>query len=124
MQSPQFSIKAPKGSNIKLMNKSELPTSSTTLGASNLLPVNKNAHFKEILARDPIKEIIQTPSKSSTKNDDIQSKGKSQKGMAIPDQIESHLLDTIVVNSNLDGKAIVMNAQTIQGGDKKTNRYK
>jgi hypothetical protein len=65
MQSPQFSIKAPKGSNIKLRNKSDLPTSSTTLGQPNLLPVNKNTHFKEILARDPIKEIIQTPSKSS-----------------------------------------------------------
>jgi hypothetical protein len=33
--------------------------------------------------------------------------------MAIPDQIESHLLDTIVVNTNFDAKIMTQNAQSI-----------
>ena len=87
-----------------------------------LSDLNKNAHLKEMLAKEPIKEIIHTPSKSSMK-DDIQSLKAREKGMAIPDQIEGHLLDTIVV-SNPEGKIISQHAPPIQGGGVKSNRYK
>ena len=42
----------------------------------------------------------------------------------MPDQIDSHLLDTIVVNANQDSKIISQHAPPIQGGGMKSNRYK